>query len=398
MPGAEWYVVVGDNEQGPFTAPQLKQFADQGKLRPEMQVRKEGMEQHVQAQAIKGLFPAAGAAAPQPAPAPAQQAPPQPQPAAPPPPPEEDIPPPEEVPVGGDEEPASEPAPAQAGSGRRSRRGRGTGDGGAGGRSRRTGGGGARSRRGGGRGSRRRGGAGDDEDPRRAKKKGGLNPLIIVAVAVVVLAGAGAGLYFGGVLDGSGPSLDGTWNLDVEPIMAAMEKEAEDEPGAAMGLGLMRMVMGPFKIMDIVVDGNQVHIPDPNSGEVKTAKLEILSRDGNKFRLKLHPPPDQEGEDPVEFSVTLKGERASIDPPEDVAAKMKQSGVPMDMLGFTRKSTSTAKPKVPSKEELQEAMGGGGGGLTPPPDLGTTPPDGDDGSDVEDEEGAPAIPDEGTGE
>ncbi len=54
-----WIVKRGEKEQGPFSAQQLKQFAEAGKIRKTDLVRKQGTEKFVPALKIKGLFTAA---------------------------------------------------------------------------------------------------------------------------------------------------------------------------------------------------------------------------------------------------------------------------------------------------------------------------------------------------
>lgn len=53
-----WYVIRGNNEQGPLTAQRLKEMAGNGQLRPTDKVRREDMKTPKPAGEIKGLFPA----------------------------------------------------------------------------------------------------------------------------------------------------------------------------------------------------------------------------------------------------------------------------------------------------------------------------------------------------
>jgi len=59
---ADWYCVIDNRQFGPITAVQLKHLATTGKLQPSHLVWKEGMQNRVPAQSVKGLF-GAGAAA-----------------------------------------------------------------------------------------------------------------------------------------------------------------------------------------------------------------------------------------------------------------------------------------------------------------------------------------------
>lgn len=63
MAGADWFITAAGREQGPFSAQQLKQFVAEGKLKPDMMVRKDGAGDPVPAGEVKGLFstgPASG--------------------------------------------------------------------------------------------------------------------------------------------------------------------------------------------------------------------------------------------------------------------------------------------------------------------------------------------------
>ncbi|HMP59478.1 MAG TPA: DUF4339 domain-containing protein [Gemmatales bacterium] len=61
-----WFVIRGNNEQGPLTAQRLKEMAANGQLRPTDKVRREDMERPKQASEVKGLFPPPTEAAPPP--------------------------------------------------------------------------------------------------------------------------------------------------------------------------------------------------------------------------------------------------------------------------------------------------------------------------------------------
>ena len=54
---AKWYVVRGDQERGPFEDAQLKEFAANGKLKRDHQIRRDGSTTTRKAGDIKGLFP-----------------------------------------------------------------------------------------------------------------------------------------------------------------------------------------------------------------------------------------------------------------------------------------------------------------------------------------------------
>lgn len=54
---ANWYVIRGDQERGPFNDSQLKDFAASGKLKPEHQLRRDGSTSVRAAKEIKELFP-----------------------------------------------------------------------------------------------------------------------------------------------------------------------------------------------------------------------------------------------------------------------------------------------------------------------------------------------------
>ncbi len=54
----QWFITANGREQGPFTPAQLKSFADQGRLRPDMLVRRQDMTTPVPAGQVKGLLPA----------------------------------------------------------------------------------------------------------------------------------------------------------------------------------------------------------------------------------------------------------------------------------------------------------------------------------------------------
>jgi hypothetical protein len=84
MAGAEWYIFAGGREQGPFTNDQIRAFVDQGKLKPTMGLRREGMAKPVAAANVQGLFPSAGQPAGRPSTVAVQRA----QQAPPPPPPQ----------------------------------------------------------------------------------------------------------------------------------------------------------------------------------------------------------------------------------------------------------------------------------------------------------------------
>lgn len=70
---ATWFVNLGGTELGPVNDAQLRELAASGKLAPDDLVRKEGMDQKVQAGKIRGLF--AGAAMPPPLPVAGPQSP-----------------------------------------------------------------------------------------------------------------------------------------------------------------------------------------------------------------------------------------------------------------------------------------------------------------------------------
>ncbi|BBO34437.1 DUF4339 domain-containing protein [Lacipirellula parvula] len=53
---ANWFVSVGDREQGPFVDAQIRELARNGKLTPKMKVRREGSDRFVEAGSIRGLF------------------------------------------------------------------------------------------------------------------------------------------------------------------------------------------------------------------------------------------------------------------------------------------------------------------------------------------------------
>ncbi len=53
----EWYVKIGDESRGPVGAAKLKQYATEGRLKPDMQVRCGAEGPWVPANKIKGLFP-----------------------------------------------------------------------------------------------------------------------------------------------------------------------------------------------------------------------------------------------------------------------------------------------------------------------------------------------------
>jgi len=59
-----WYVIRGNNEQGPLTAQRLKEMAGNGQLRPTDKVRREDMQTPKLAGEVKGLFPPPTADAP----------------------------------------------------------------------------------------------------------------------------------------------------------------------------------------------------------------------------------------------------------------------------------------------------------------------------------------------
>jgi hypothetical protein len=53
---AKWYVIRGGQERGPFDDEQLKEFAANGKLRSEDQIRRDGSDTTRMAKDIKGLL------------------------------------------------------------------------------------------------------------------------------------------------------------------------------------------------------------------------------------------------------------------------------------------------------------------------------------------------------
>ena len=72
MPSNEWFITAAGREQGPVSAAQLKQLAAEGKLKPDMPVRRGDLAEVVPASSVKGLF-AAAPATPAPAVEPAPQ-------------------------------------------------------------------------------------------------------------------------------------------------------------------------------------------------------------------------------------------------------------------------------------------------------------------------------------
>ena len=53
----QWFITANGREQGPFTPAQLKTLAEQGRLRPDMLVRRQDMATPVPASQVKGLLP-----------------------------------------------------------------------------------------------------------------------------------------------------------------------------------------------------------------------------------------------------------------------------------------------------------------------------------------------------
>jgi membrane protein YdbS with pleckstrin-like domain len=53
---ADWFVQLAGRDQGPFTATQLKQFADAGKINPDVLVKKGASTSWVKARQVQGLF------------------------------------------------------------------------------------------------------------------------------------------------------------------------------------------------------------------------------------------------------------------------------------------------------------------------------------------------------
>ena len=53
---AQWYYRIDGETQGPISGKQLKQKADNGELKPNNEVRKEGSDGWAKAQKVKGLF------------------------------------------------------------------------------------------------------------------------------------------------------------------------------------------------------------------------------------------------------------------------------------------------------------------------------------------------------
>ncbi len=75
MSDVQWYLTLGAREIGPFSPAQLKAFAEKGKIRPDTELREEGMSHRVPASLVPGLFDASGKAVEQPeSPAPADEA------------------------------------------------------------------------------------------------------------------------------------------------------------------------------------------------------------------------------------------------------------------------------------------------------------------------------------
>jgi hypothetical protein len=56
----QWFVRVANGERGPFTNAQLKAFADGGKLKPHMQIRRGDITEWFPAARVTGLFNASG--------------------------------------------------------------------------------------------------------------------------------------------------------------------------------------------------------------------------------------------------------------------------------------------------------------------------------------------------
>jgi len=52
----QWFVKTKNGEAGPFSAAQLRDFANQGKIKPNTPIRRGDMQQWVAAEKIKGLF------------------------------------------------------------------------------------------------------------------------------------------------------------------------------------------------------------------------------------------------------------------------------------------------------------------------------------------------------
>lgn len=60
----QWYVRLGNQVRGPFTSPQLKSFADRGKIADSMEVRLGTSSRWSAARNVKGLFPSTALVAP----------------------------------------------------------------------------------------------------------------------------------------------------------------------------------------------------------------------------------------------------------------------------------------------------------------------------------------------
>ena len=56
---SQWYYLVNNEQQGPVSSAELKQMATAGQIQPDTLIWKEGLDDWVSAQRIKGLFDAA---------------------------------------------------------------------------------------------------------------------------------------------------------------------------------------------------------------------------------------------------------------------------------------------------------------------------------------------------
>ncbi len=71
----QWYYAINGERGGPISAGELKALADQGRLRPDDLIWKEGMSEWCPARVAKGLFPAQPARPSSPSPAPSPSGP-----------------------------------------------------------------------------------------------------------------------------------------------------------------------------------------------------------------------------------------------------------------------------------------------------------------------------------
>jgi hypothetical protein len=343
MSTTNWFVTAGGREQGPFTAEQIKDLARTGKLKPDMPIRKDGMDRTVPAATVQGLFgpPTARSAKPTTGPT-VKPAP----------------------------SPAVEPLVTDDGGAVATDRPRGTARHGRG--TARHGRGTARHGRGTARHDRRDDDAVDNEDDDRRSWLQGTRGLILLGVTVVVLlVAAGAIWYFG--QRGKISDLRGTWELDLvataDGLIAQMPEGAERQQAQA-DVDKMKQAMAQeadLSFARVVIGDTSLHLVGMMTLNIPVPfGYTITAQRRGQATLQISSP--ARGNQPAEvhtLTVALSGNRASIElpvSPDKLPAAFKGKVIRC-LLVFVKKNNDTTPPAMPEGG----LFGLPGGGSAPPP-------------------------------